>query len=150
VPRPSCPMDRFGYPGPLHVLGDRMEFPPVENAWEDGLLAVGGDLSPERLLLAYRQGIFPWFDPGEGIHWWSPDPRMVLFPHKLRISKSMRRLLRDQVFTLSRDHCFDRVMELCAQVPRKGQTGTWIGPEIRAAYGTLHRMGHAHSYEVWE
>jgi len=132
-------MGTFKHQNPNCFLGSRLEFPPVETAQGDGLLAVGGDLSPERLLLAYQGGIFPWFNPGEPILWWSPDPRMVLYPEKLHRSKSMRRLIRDKDYTLTRDKCFDRVVDLCAQVPRKGQVGTWIGPQIREAYSALHR-----------
>lgn len=134
----------------IAFLGSGTDFPPVETAREDGLLAVGGDLSPERLLSAYAKGIFPWFNNGGMLFWWSPDPRMVLFPEKLKVSKSMRKVLRDDPFTLTRDQCFDRVIEGCAGPRTKGEQGTWIGLEFVEGYGALHRMGHAHSYEVWE
>ncbi len=135
---------------PLFFLGDRLEFPPVENANEDGLLAVGGDLSPERLLLAYRNGIFPWFNEDALILWWSPDPRMVLFPEKIKISKSMRKILRSDKFRLTQNTCFEKILEHCAKVPRKGQEGTWITPKMRLAYLDLYEKGFAKSFEVWE
>lgn len=127
-----------------------MEFPSVEDANAEGLLAVGGDLSPERLLLAYRSGIFPWFNDGSPILWWSPDPRMVLFPKNIQVSKSMRKVLRDNRFRLTRDTCFERVIQHCAQIKRKGQAGTWISDAMKEAYIELHKRGHARSYEVWE
>ncbi|MHA7863149.1 leucyl/phenylalanyl-tRNA--protein transferase [Flagellimonas marinaquae] len=135
---------------PLYFLNKRLEFPPVEQASEDGLLAVGGDLSPERLLLAYKNGIFPWFNDDSLILWWTPDPRMVLFPNKVRVSKSMRKVIRDGQFTLTQNTCFERVMDHCAKVLRKGQDGTWITPEMKTAYMNLHKKGHTRSYEVWE
>ncbi|MEO0901615.1 MAG: leucyl/phenylalanyl-tRNA--protein transferase, partial [Bacteroidota bacterium] len=135
---------------PLFFLGDRLEFPDISAANEDGLLAVGGDLSPERLLLAYRSGIFPWFNEDALILWWSPDPRMVLFPNKLRISKSMRKVLRSNQFTLTVNTCFEKVLEHCAQIQRKGQDGTWITPKMKEAYQELFDKGFVKSYEVWE
>ncbi|WP_241244376.1 leucyl/phenylalanyl-tRNA--protein transferase [Flagellimonas marinaquae] len=135
---------------PLYFLNKRLEFPPVEQASEDGLLAVGGDLSPERLLLAYKNGIFPWFNDDSLILWWTPDPRMVLFPNKVRVSKSMRKVIRDGQFTLTQNTCFERVMDHCAKVLRKGQDGTWITPKMKTAYMNLHKKGHTRSYEVWE
>lgn len=143
-------MENNGNKFPLHFLGKRLEFPPVETANEDGLLAVGGDLSPERLLLAYKNGIFPWFNDDALILWWSPDPRMVLFPNKVKMSKSMQKVLRDNNFRLTQNSCFEKVMELCAKVERKGQQGTWITPEMKMAYTDLHKKGFARSYEVWE
>ncbi|HET8736116.1 MAG TPA: leucyl/phenylalanyl-tRNA--protein transferase [Pricia sp.] len=122
----------------------------MEDANAEGLLAVGGDLSPERLLLAYRSGIFPWFNDGSPILWWSPDPRMVLFPKNIQVSKSMRKVLRDNRFRLTRDTCFERVIQHCAQIKRKGQAGTWISDAMKEAYIELHKRGHARSYEVWE
>ncbi len=115
----------------------------------EGLLAVGGDLSPERLLLAYQSGIFPWFSEDSLILWWSPDPRMVLFPENLKVSKSMRRILGKGEFRLTRDECFDEVLEQCASIQRKGQQGTWITEEMKRGFKLLHQLGHAHSYEVW-
>lgn len=143
-------MDDFEGGLPLYFLNNRMEFPPVEAANEDGLLAVGGDLSMERLLLAYKNGIFPWFNDDSLILWWSPDPRMVLFPNKVKISKSMRKVLRDNPFELTQNTCFEKVMEHCGKVERSGQDGTWITPEMKSAYANLHKEGWAKSYEVWE
>lgn len=116
----------------------------------DGLLAYGGDLSEQRLLLAYKNGIFPWYDENSPILWWSPDPRMVLFPEKIRISKSMKKVLVDGRFRLTKNSCFSAVIDECAIVKREGQNGTWITDEMKKAYCTLHEKGHAHSYEVWE
>nr|WP_242502102.1 leucyl/phenylalanyl-tRNA--protein transferase [Allomuricauda olearia] len=117
---------------------------------EDGLLAVGGDLSIERLLLAYKSGIFPWFNDDALILWWSPDPRMVLFPNKIKVSKSMRKVLRDGKLQLTQNTCFSEVLEYCANMERKGQDGTWITPKMKSAYIDLHKKGWAKSYEVWE
>ncbi len=135
---------------PLHFLGDRLEFPSVEQANEEGLLAVGGDLSAERLLLAYQSGIFPWFNEDALILWWSPDPRMVLFPEKLKISKSMRKILGSKAFRLTKNQCFEQVIDHCASLPRKDQEGTWITPKMKQAYVALHEKGFAKSYEVWQ
>lgn len=132
-------------------LGADVEaFPPLECALTDppGLLAAGGDLSPERLLAAYRRGIFPWYEEPQPILWWSPDPRTVLFPAELHVSASLRRTLRRRVYTVSVDRCFARVIDSCAE-PRRGASGTWIGSAMRTAYCELHRRGHAHSFETW-
>ncbi len=128
----------------------RQPFPPVDQALEEpnGLLAVGGDLSPPRLLQAYRQGIFPWYNPGEPILWWSPDPRLVLFPEKLKVSRSLRKRLRRDEFRFTLDQAFEEVIDACA-APRGEERGTWITPEMREAYVRLHRLGHAHSAETW-
>jgi leucyl/phenylalanyl-tRNA--protein transferase len=125
-------------------------FPDVEFALlePDGLLAVGGDLSSERLLHAYRNGIFPWYGPDQPILWWSPDPRLVLFPEDLRVSRSLAKILRKNQFAITLDTAFSDVIEQCAE-PRPGQTGTWITPEMQAAYTGLHELGHAHSVECW-
>lgn len=125
-------------------------FPPLEHALSDpnGLLAAGGDLSPQRLLDAYSKGIFPWFNEGEPILWWSPDPRMVLFPDELKISRSLRKTLKKDHYQIRTDCSFSQVMHACA-LPRKGQAGTWIHPEMIAAYTALHEMGWAHSIETW-
>lgn len=131
-------------------LSERLIFPEVDKANKDGLLAVGGDLSPERLLLAYKNGIFPWFNEDSLILWWSPDPRMVLFPEAIKISKSMRKLLRDQKYSLTVNTCFKRVIDYCASVKREDQDGTWITKDMLRAYETLHAHGVAKSYEVWE
>lgn len=134
----------------IAFLSDSLVFPDVEKANKEGLLAVGGDLSLERLLLAYKNGIFPWFNEDSLILWWSPDPRMVLFPEQIKVSKSMRKVLRDQTFRLTQNTCFERVMEYCATVKREQQEGTWITKEMRDAYLSLHDRGIAKSYEVWE
>jgi len=135
---------------PMFFLTERLEFPPIENANAEGLLAVGGDLSPERLLLAYQNGIFPWFNEDSLILWWSPNPRMVLFPEKIRISKSMRQVIKSNKFHLTKNTCFETVLEACATVKRVGQEGTWITDEMKKAYLKLHHKGYAKSYEVWE
>jgi leucyl/phenylalanyl-tRNA--protein transferase len=126
-------------------------FPPVEHALKepDGLLAVGGDLAPERILSAYRQGIFPWYSHGQPILWWSPDPRAVLFPERLHIARSLRKTLRKNPFDVRYDTAFAEVIDACAGVVRRGQQGTWITHEMRDAYTRLHAMGHAHSVESW-
>jgi len=134
----------------IYFLTKLLEFPPADNANRDGLLAVGGDLSPERLLLAYKSGIFPWFNDDSLILWWSPDPRMVLFPRKIRISKSMRQILSGTRFTFTRDKCFSEVLEACAEIERMGQEGTWITNSMKEAYLRLYDLGFARSYEVWE
>lgn len=127
------------------------DFPDVSLALEEpnGLLAIGGDLTPERLLSAYRNGIFPWFNPGEPILWWSPNPRAVLFPDKLKISRSLHKTLKKGRFTLTTDLVFDEVVGAC-QKPRLKQKGTWITEEMRQAYGEMHSLGHAHSVECWQ
>ncbi|GAB5474129.1 MAG: leucyl/phenylalanyl-tRNA--protein transferase [Maribacter sp.] len=135
---------------PLFFLSERLEFPPIETANSEGLLAVGGDLSPERLLLAYQNGIFPWFNEDSLILWWSPDPRMVLFPNKIRISKSMKKVLASGQFTLTKNTCFEEVLLQCATVKRLGQQGTWITEDMKKAYLELHQTGLAKSYEVWQ
>jgi leucyl/phenylalanyl-tRNA---protein transferase len=125
-------------------------FPPVDTALTDpnGLIAAGGDLSPERLLAAYRMGIFPWYAEGEPILWWSPDPRMVLIPSELRISRSLARKLRTGHYEVRADSAFAQVMAGCA-APRGDKGGTWISPEMQAAYLRLHEQGYAHSVETW-
>jgi len=126
-------------------------FPPASTALREpnGLLAAGADLSPARLLAAYRRGIFPWYSPGEPILWWSPDPRMVLYPRELRISRSFSRTLRNSDYSVRLDSAFDNVIAACAITPREGQSGTWITAEMQAAYRRLHRLGIAHSVETW-
>ena len=127
-------------------------FPPAAAALRepDGLLAVGGDLSPVRLLNAYAHGIFPWYSDGQPILWWSPDPRMVFRTDALHLSRRFRRALRTLPWVATADTAFDEVVSACATTPRPGQRGTWITPAMRAAYGALHRLGHAHSIEVRE
>lgn len=129
---------------PAHI------FPDVEQAMEepDGLLAVGGDLSPARLLAAYSQGIFPWYSDGQPILWWSPNPRAVLYPAQLKISRSLRKRLRKQEYTITLDEDFAGVIEQCAS-PRDKQSGTWITLEMQQAYRRLHAQGYAHSVEAW-
>jgi leucyl/phenylalanyl-tRNA--protein transferase len=131
-------------------LGRAHEFPPLERALDhpNGLLAAGGDLSPGRLLCAYKRGIFPWFSEGEPILWWSPDPRMVLYPAELRVSRSLRKALRRDDYEIRVDSAFAAVMQACA-APRPNQPGTWIGPAMMSAYAHLHARGHAHSVETW-
>ncbi len=138
----------------MHVLNpesDDLRFPPVELATPEGLLAIGGDLRPERLLAAYRRGIFPWYSAGQPILWWSPDPRAVLFPERLRVTRSLGKTLRRGVFRVTLDAAFRRVMEACAAPRGPGQgAGTWITPEMIAAYCRLHALGYAHSVETWQ
>lgn len=135
---------------PVPLLTEALVFPSPEIAGPEGLLAVGGDLRPERLLLAYRMGIFPWFNEDSLILWWSPDPRMVLYPEELKISKSMRSVMRKGRFQVTRNRDFAAVVSQCARVPRKDQQGTWITERMEEAYLELHKRGHAISYEVWE
>ena len=125
----------------------RMDFPPVDHALDNGLLAVGGDLSIPRLITAYRRGIFPWYGPGDPILWWSPDPRLVLLPSWLHVPRSLRRVLNQRRFTFSLDRDFEAVIHGCAGARR--DDGTWLVPEMVAAYIKLHRAGYAHSLEVW-
>jgi leucyl/phenylalanyl-tRNA---protein transferase len=132
----------------LIVLDEELVFPPVSLAEPEGLLAIGGDLSKERLLLAYRSGIFPWYENGP-ILWWSPDPRFVLFPQELRVTKSMQQVIRKEKFEFSVDRDFSAVIAQCKTIPRKGQGGTWITEEVKKAYGILHQSGFAHSAEAW-
>ncbi len=126
-------------------------FPPLGLALREpnGLLCAGGDLTPQRLVLAYLNGIFPWYSPGEPILWWSPDPRMVLFPAEFRTSRSLRKTLRNGNYSVRLDTRFKAVIQACARTPRKDQPGTWITAEIQAAYTRLHELGYAHSVETW-
>jgi leucyl/phenylalanyl-tRNA--protein transferase len=134
---------------PVFQLADALIFPPPELAREDGLLAVGGDLSPERLLLAYHHGIFPWYSPGEPLLWWAPDPRLVLFPAELQISRRLARTVRQHRFRVSFDQDFPAVIEACAGPRRTEVQGTWIDWKMREAYTRLHQLGFAHSVECW-
>ncbi|QQL49037.1 leucyl/phenylalanyl-tRNA--protein transferase [Mucilaginibacter ginkgonis] len=131
-------------------LDNRLLFPNPELAEEDGLLAVGGDLSPERLMLAYRSGIFPWYSDDTPILWYSPHERFVLKPAELKISKSMRQVINSGRFKVTVDTAFSDVIAACATAPREGQDGTWITEDMQAAYTDLHQLGYAHSYEVWQ
>jgi leucyl/phenylalanyl-tRNA--protein transferase len=134
---------------PVFALEKELYFPPVDLAEPDGLLAIGGDLSPERLLFAYKQGIFPWYE-GEYILWWSPDPRFVLFPGELKISKSMRALLKKNAFDFTINKTFEKVIHQCKNIKRQGQRGTWITDEVEAAYTRMHELGYAVSAETWK
>ncbi len=135
---------------PVHLLPDRIvDFPPVSDANEDGLLAVGGHLSIETLLLAYRSCIFPWYTDDEPVLWWSPDPRFVILPGKLIISSSMEKILKRDHFEITFDTAFQDVISLCAKSKRKGQRGTWITKEVKDAYIAFHTAGYAMSGEAW-
>lgn len=134
----------------LHLLDEEVWFPPVSEALPDGLLAVGGDLSTERLLLAYRSGIFPWYNDDEPPLWWSPDPRFVLYPDELRVSKSMRQVMKRGEFDFSIDSAFADVIKNCRHVERKDMDGTWISDDVEQAYTDLHKLGYAHSAEAWK
>ncbi|PHR11547.1 MAG: leucyl/phenylalanyl-tRNA--protein transferase [Aequorivita sp.] len=134
----------------MHYLTEKLWFPNPKEATADGLLAIGGDLSVQRLLLAYNSGIFPWYEDDQPILWWSPDPRMVLFPEKFRVSKSLRKTLKSEKFKITFNQNFEKVIKNCSTVPRKGQAGTWITREMQEAYTALHKAGHAVSIEVWE
>ena len=135
---------------PLYLLDDELWFPPVEKAMPDGLLAIGGDLGVERLLLAYRNGIFPWYNEDEPPMWWSPDPRFVLFPEELKISKSMERIIKKGEFEFRADTAFEDVIDNCRWVKRKGMDGTWINNDIVTVYTQLYEMGYVHSAEAWQ
>lgn len=134
---------------PVYQLPDEIIFPPPDHAEEDGLLAVGGDLSPQRLLLAYGSGIFPWPQRGYPLLWFSPDPRMVLFPAELKVARSLRQSLSRGRFEVRVDTEFTEVMRRCGTAPRKGQKGTWITKPMLRAYTDLHELGFAHSIESW-
>lgn len=134
----------------MNFLTEKLSFPNPEEATAEGLLAIGGDLSMERLLLAYNSGIFPWFEDDQPILWWSPNPRMVLFPEKFKISKSLRKTLKSEKFKITFNQNFADVIKNCATVSRKGEAGTWITQEMQNAYIELHKAGHALSVEVWE
>ena len=133
----------------LFVLDKTISFPPVHLAEPDGLLAIGGDLSAERLLLAYQNGIFPWYE-GDHILWWCPDPRFVLFPDELKVSKSMQALLKKEGFEFTVNQAFADVIHNCKKTKRDGQAGTWITDEVEKAYTKMHKLGYAHSAETWK
>lgn len=133
----------------LKELGNRI-FPPAEKADSDGLLAYGGELTNELLLIAYTRGLFPWYSPGDPVLWWCPDPRMIVLPEWFRPSKSLRKTVRTGIFEVHSDTCFEEVIRYCARVPRPGQKGTWITPEMERAYIALHKEGFAHSVEVFQ
>jgi leucyl/phenylalanyl-tRNA--protein transferase len=134
----------------MHILTNDLIFPNVEEANEMGVLAMGGDLTPERLLLAYKNGIFPWFEDNDPILWWSPNPRMVLFLDEFVVSKSMRNIINRNVFKVTFNQDFKNVITHCSQVKRNGQNGTWISDEMIDAYCNLHEIGIAKSIEVWQ
>jgi leucyl/phenylalanyl-tRNA---protein transferase len=131
------------------LLNEDLIFPPVEMADEEGILAIGANLSTERLLLAYRSGIFPWYNEGEPILWWCPDPRFVMLPGELKVSKSMQTVLNNGKFRFTINRSFSGVIQQCKTAFRRTQEGTWISPAIQDAYTQLHKLGHAHSAEAW-
>ncbi|PCI24039.1 MAG: leucyl/phenylalanyl-tRNA--protein transferase [SAR324 cluster bacterium] len=133
----------------IYQLSEDYIFPNPVEAEPEGLLAIGGDLSPNRILLAYSMGIFPWYSADQPILWWSPDPRLLLNPQEFHISKSLRRILRSDKFTVRFDTQFNQVVRLCAETPREGQDGTWITEEMIEAYFILHQLGYAHSIESY-
>ncbi len=135
---------------PVFRLTKDLLFPPPALAEEDGLLAVGGDLSRDRILLAYSMGIFPWYSDGSPVLWWSPDPRLVLIPEELKVSRSLSQVIKKGIFSVTIDTAFDRVIRNCAEINRKGQPGTWITEEMIRAYIDLHCAGYAHSAESWQ
>jgi len=146
--------NRFGegqsiYPVAIFILQEELIFPDPSLANKDGLLAVGGDLQPERLLLAYKNGIFPWYAEGDPILWWSTDPRLVLYPNEIVISRSLKKTLRKGKFQTTIDHAFEQVIRSCAQARGRSESGTWITAEMIEAYKKLYRLGHAHSVETW-
>lgn len=134
----------------MYWLTEELTFPHPKYASDEGLLAAGGDLSPQRILFAYENGIFPWYNEGEPILWWSPSPRFVLYPSEIKVSKSMRQVFRKKKFRLTFDQAFEQVIEACGAIPRAGQNGTWLTEEMKAAYINLHRLGFAHSVETWQ
>jgi leucyl/phenylalanyl-tRNA---protein transferase len=133
----------------MFLLTKELFFPPVDMADEDGLLAIGGDLSTERLLLAYRSGIFPWYNEDEPICWWSPNPRFVLYPSELKVSSSMKTVLQNGKYRFTTNRAFEQVIKNCKTVSRHNQDGTWISLAMQKAYTTLHELGYAHSAETW-
>ena len=138
--------------GKVAAIEDDCDFPPLHHALTEpnGLIAIGGDLSPQRILRAYQQGIFPWFSQGNPLLWWSPDPRMVLFPNELNIARSLKKVVNHQLFDIRINTAFEQVMTACANTLRPEQDGTWIMPEMIKAYTQLHEMGYAHSVEAWQ
>jgi leucyl/phenylalanyl-tRNA--protein transferase len=134
---------------PVYLLDHHLAFPPVSEAVEEGLLAVGGDLSEARLLLAYRSGIFPWFNEGEAVMWWSPDPRCVILPEEFKAPRSLMKAIRSGRFRCTVNMSFPDVIDACRSVPRRGQDGTWITDDMVEAYQRLHHAGYAHSVESW-
>ncbi|WP_419664024.1 Aat: leucyl/phenylalanyl-tRNA--protein transferase [Desulfosarcina variabilis str. Montpellier] len=135
---------------PVFTLSKRLSFPPAHLAIKEGLLAVGGDLTVDRLLTAYRSGVFPWYADGDPILWWSPDPRLVLYPQELRVSKSLKRVINKDLFQITFNNAFETVIRGCAETKRSYGDGTWITDEMKDAYCRLHRHGYAHSVEAWQ
>ena len=133
----------------MYILTNNKSFPPVETADENGFVAIGGDLSAERLLEAYRQGIFPWYNEEDPICWWSPDPRFVLFPDQLHVSRSMKHVINSNQFSFTTNNAFEQVINACSSVKRKDANGTWINDEMIVAYTRLHKLGYALSAEAW-
>ena len=134
----------------MHLLGSEHTFPSAETASLEGVVAIGGDLDPNRILNAYKKGIFPWFENDNNLVWWSPDPRMVLFPKKIKISKSTKKIINQDYFKVTYNQSFNEVVECCSKVKRFGQNGTWITEGLKKAYNQLHEMGFAYSVEVWK
>ena len=134
----------------MHLLGSEHTFPSAETASLEGIVAIGGDLDPNRILNAYKKGIFPWFENDDNLVWWSPDPRMVLFPKKIKISKSTKKIINQDYFKVTYNQSFNEVVECCSKVKRFGQNGTWITEGLKKAYNQLHEMGYAYSVEVWK
>ena len=134
----------------MHLLGSEHIFPSAETASREGIVAIGGDLDPNRILNAYKRGIFPWFENDNNLVWWSPDPRMVLFPKKIKISKSTKKIINQDYFKVTYNQSFNEVVECCSRVKRFGQNGTWITEGLKKAYNQLHEMGYAYSVEVWK
>jgi len=134
---------------PLFRLSKRLDFPPAWLARSDGLLCIGGDLTPERLLLAYENGIFPWFSKDEPILWWSPDPRLILFPKNIRISKSLNKKIKKNIYSVTMDKAFEKTIRSCAKPRKNGHEGTWLVDEMVDSYIKLHTLGYAHSIETW-
>ena len=134
----------------MFLLSNELYFPPVTEADVEGILAIGGDLSTQRLLLAYRKGIFPWYSDDEPIIWWCPNPRFVLFPDEIKISKSMRAVIKKQTYSFTINNCFNNVIKNCKTINREGQSGTWISEEFIDAYTNLHNLGYALSAETWK
>jgi leucyl/phenylalanyl-tRNA--protein transferase len=134
---------------PIYQLSKEPIFPHPSESVEDGLLAIGGDLSPQRLVTAYTLGIFPWFGDNEPILWWSPDPRLILFPDKFKVSKSLKHTIKKNIFDIRIDFAFEEVINNCKRISRKDQNGTWITNEMKDAYIKMHKLGLAHSIETW-
>jgi leucyl/phenylalanyl-tRNA--protein transferase len=135
---------------PVFLLSEKISFPSPNLASREGLLAVGGDLNQQRLLLAYRLGIFPWFADDDPILWWSPDPRLVLYPEEMRVSRTLKKIIKKELFRMTIDSAFDQVINSCAQIRVEKNEGTWIGQEMIDAYCRLHESGFAHSVEAWQ